>query len=507
MIGVHHVVADLQVAQAAEERAEPIARRAARASGAGRAAPRRRRRPSLPAGGSRARSRRRPARRRRRPNGTWYGSSASRTRACSAAGATTSSVSPRARAVSTSRGKRGSWLRKRSVEEAGSRDAVARRRQLEQADRGAADRAEHRVEVEHQLARLDRERALFASRQELGVERRRGVARLALERLGLDRDHQRRLDAVEEHARIARQERQQVLPPREGRALLEAGQPLRRLEPEPIAGEVGQAARRGGAPRRRRAGRDRAAGWSACSSWPELRWLTASKVRIESTVSPKRSSRSGSSQTRREDVEHAAANGELANARDQVGAVITLAHQMLDHLVDRMVLADAHAQHARLERGARRQPSLQRARRRHHRRARRAEDAVERRHLLRAHRERHLGLLVRRERGRREPHHLVATARQRRRRRRPLARLGLVRETTTSGRPSSAARVSSTQAAALAGRPVRIGALPGAPPARTASAQPLVERARRADATPGVEDLGQKECGARGNGEREPAVR
>ncbi len=45
----------------------------------------------------------------------------------------------------------------------------------------------------------------------------------------------------------------------------------------------------------------------------------------------------------RKDVEDAAADGELADAGDEIGAVVAVTRQVLDHLLDRVVLADARA--------------------------------------------------------------------------------------------------------------------------------------------------------------------
>ncbi len=285
---------------------------------------------------------------------------------------------------------------------------------------------EHSIEIEHQLAGRNRERSFLAPRLELRLERCRAVSRFALERLGLDRDHQRRLDAIDQRSRMAREQRQQVLPPGEGGALFQSGQALTRFETELIPDQLRQALAE--EPRLVVAAREqieRQHGGALELAGAALAHRVEGADRVDGVaeeVEPQRLVVTG-----RKDVEDAAANRQLADAGDQIGAVVAMAHQVLDHLLDRMVLADREGEHARRERSARRQPALQRARRRHDGGARRREDAVERRHLLGAHRERDLGLLVRGERRGGEPHHLVAALRQGRRRRRPLARLGLVR--------------------------------------------------------------------------------
>ncbi len=119
-------------------------------------------------------------------------------------------------------------------------DPIARGRQLVGAHGGAGDRGEHAIEIEHQLPGRDRERPLLAPGLELGLERLRAVPRLALERLGLDRDHQRLIDALDQQARMARQQRQQVLPSGEGRAVLQPGEALPGFEAELVADQLRQ---------------------------------------------------------------------------------------------------------------------------------------------------------------------------------------------------------------------------------------------------------------------------
>ena len=105
---------------------------------------------------------------------------------------------------------------------------------------------------------------------------------------------------------------------------------------------------------------------------------------------------------RREDVEHAAADGEVADLENQVAAVVAPTHQVLDEVVERDLLAGLDLDRRPGEVVARGQAAEERARGGDDRRHLAAGDAAHGAGLLGPDQEGDLGLLIGGERRRRE---------------------------------------------------------------------------------------------------------
>jgi GNAT superfamily N-acetyltransferase len=282
-------------------------------------------------------------------------------------------------------------------------------RHIAEHQRRPAERRAHRRGGLLQRLRRHRQAAGGAARLEVGRQALFVVVHLGGEGRRVDGEDQGPLQHRQERG-AGGEERQVVLPAREGAGAAQALDQLGRLGAHVgllLQQQLGKAR-----------GLDGAAGEEVEGEDADRvqRVLGALRLGVEPAdrldgiaeeVEPDRRLLAG-----REEVEDAAAHREVAHLVNEVGAPIAVAGEMRGEALEGVILAGAKGEDGGFEGGGQGQAAEEGARRGHHRRAEAPEEAVDRHRLLGAHLERHLGLLVGGERRRGEVDRLLLAAEQ-----------------------------------------------------------------------------------------------
>ncbi len=245
--------------------------------------------------------------------------------------------------------------------------------------------------------------AMLPARREVRLQPLGVVDHLPLQGRRIDREHQRLAQHLGERDGRAGEQRQVVLPAGELAARPQGLQQLGRLRPPVRIGRLAAGEEVRQLPRLVRAGGEEREGKDADGV---QRVLGALRLGVEPAdrlhgiaeeVEP-----DGGLLPRREEVEDAAAHGEVPHLVDQIGAPEAVAGEVGDHLLDGVILVRTDGEHRAEEVLAAGQLAEEGARGRHHGRQPAGGDAVERHRLLGAHHQGGLGLLVGGQRGRGE---------------------------------------------------------------------------------------------------------